>query len=85
MHCPVGISDRATTAHHVVHMRTTDSKTPVGWAGVGALGARGRARVQGLGWASAVQGLGWGCVVLGARPPSEVQTWYRLPHEVSGD
>ena len=42
MHCPVGISDRATTAHHVVHMRTTDSKTPVGWAGVGALGVRGR-------------------------------------------
>ena len=49
VHCPVGISDRTTTAHQVVHMRTTDSKTPVGWAGVGALGGWGREEVQGLG------------------------------------
>lgn len=50
VHCPVGISDRTTTAHQVVHMRTTDSKTPVGWAGGrGAVRVRGRAREQGLG------------------------------------
>ena len=48
VHCPVGISDRTTTAHQVVHMRTTDSKTPVGWAGGRrAVRVRGRARVQG--------------------------------------